>query len=146
MKFLFERKPQSLSTERETSKKVFLISGLMKQVLNSQNKSTIMTDFMNTYLQTNRASVDYYPVSHQDQKLVVIKTASVNDMKCQRSLIVCQCQICITHHRPGETFCTCGRMLQGITEEDKKQAEQRIKNRFTMYVPGNHNSELKSTP
>ena len=60
----------------------------MKQVLNSPNKSTMMTDFMNNYSQTNTARVDYYPVSHQDQKLMVIKTASVNDMKCQRSLIV----------------------------------------------------------
>ena len=37
-----------------------------------------------------------------------------------------QCQICLTHQRPGETFCTCGSMSQGTAEEVKKQTEQRI--------------------
>ena len=40
---------------------------------------------------------------------------------------------------------TCGSMLQGITEEIKKQAEQRINSRFIMYVPGVHNVALKNT-
>ena len=32
----------------------------------------------------------------------------------------------VRDQRPGETCCGCGRMLQGITEEVNKQAEQRI--------------------
>ena len=35
-------------------------------------------------------------------------------------------------------------MLQGITEQAKKQAQQRINSRFVKYVPVMHNLELKS--
>ena len=43
--------------------------------------------------------------------------------------------MCFKYQRPGETCRTCGRILDGITEEVKKQAEQRINSRFIMYVP-----------
>ena len=39
---------------------------------------------------------------------------------------------------------TWGSMLQVITEEVKKLAEQRINSRFIMYVPGVHNLALKN--
>ena len=45
----------------------------------------------------------------------------------------------------GETCCTCGRVLQGITQKVKKQAEQRINSRFIMYVLVIHNLALKNT-
>ena len=35
-------------------------------------------------------------------------------------------------------------MLQGTTDEVKKQAEPRINSRFTMYVPGIHNLAVKN--
>ena len=47
-----------------------------------------------------------------------------------------QCPKCLRYSRPGETCCICGRMLQGITDEAKKQAEQRISSRYIMYVLG----------
>ena len=47
-----------------------------------------------------------------------------------------QCRRCPRNSRPGETLCGCGRVLQGITEEVRKQAEQRISSRLIMYVPG----------
>ena len=42
------------------------------------------------------------------------------------------CLRCLRYWRPGETFCGCGRVVQGITEEVKKQGEQRISSRFTV--------------
>ena len=35
-------------------------------------------------------------------------------------------------------------MLQGITDEVKKQAEKRINSQYTMYVPGIHDLALKN--
>ena len=45
---------------------------------------------------------------------------------------------CFKYRRPGETFCSCGSILQGITAEVTKQARQRINDRFIMCVPGVH--------
>ena len=44
----------------------------------------------------------------------------------------------------SKTFGTSGSILQGISEEVKKQAEQRINSRFIMYVSGVHNKALKN--
>ena len=55
-----------------------------------------------------------------------------------------QCRMCFAHQRQGETCCIGGIILQGITEEVKKQAEQRINCRFIMYVPGIHKLALKN--
>ena len=54
-----------------------------------------------------------------------------------------QCHTCFKYQRPGDTFCICGSVLQGITAEVKKQAEQRIIGRFVVYVPGVHKLALK---
>ena len=54
-------------------------------------------------------------------------------------------KICFKYQRQGETFCSCGSIPQGITEEVKKQAEQRINSRLIMYVPGIHTLALNNT-
>ena len=69
------------------------------------------------------------------------KMTNWNDMKFERSRIVCNAKK-RRYSRPGETFCCCGRMLQGITDEVKKQAEQRI-SRYIMWVSGIHDLVLK---
>ena len=43
---------------------------------------------------------------------------------------------CPSYSRAGDTYCGCGRMVQGITDEVGNQTEQRIGSRFIMYVPG----------
>ena len=55
-----------------------------------------------------------------------------------------QCHTCFKDRRPGEIFCTCGSILEGITAEVKKRAEQRISSRFIIYVPGIHRLSLKN--
>ena len=60
------------------------------------------------------------------------KTATWNDMKFQRSRIVCNAQMLKDTRDPAK------HVTQGITEEVKKQAEQRISGRFIMCVPGVH--------
>ena len=54
-----------------------------------------------------------------------------------------QCLTCFKYQRPGETFCTSGSILQGITAKVKKQAKQRTNSRFIMYVLGVHKLALK---
>ena len=54
-------------------------------------------------------------------------------MKSQRSKIVLYANV-LSNRRPGVTCCGSGRMLQGITEKVKKQAEQRMSSRFIVYV------------
>ena len=44
----------------------FLMSSLMKQVLNSSHKSTIITDWINKDSQKNAEQIEYYPLSHKD--------------------------------------------------------------------------------
>ena len=48
--------------EREAN--IFLISSLMKQVLKSSNKSTMINGLINSHSQ-NAETVDYFPVSHR---------------------------------------------------------------------------------
>ena len=45
------------------------------------------------------------------------------------------CRECLRHSRPSESYDSCGRMLQGITDEVWKEAKQRISSRLIMYVP-----------
>ena len=52
---------------------------------------------------------------------------------------------CFRYHRPAETCCGYGRLLQCITEKVKKQAEQRISSRYIMYVLSIHDLALQNT-
>ena len=64
----------------------------MKQVLKSPNKSTMIDDLIKNYSKTHARRVDYYPVPHRDPEFMLNKTASWNDMKSQRSRIVCNAE------------------------------------------------------
>ena len=79
-------------------------------------------------------------------KLMLRKTATWNEDEVFKIEDRVQCQMCFKYHRPSETFCTCGSIPQGITEEVKKQAEQGINSRFMMYVPGVHNVASNYVP
>ena len=80
--------------------------------------------------------------SFMTQRLMLRRTATWNDMWFLRSRIVCNAE----NSTPGETFCGCGRMLQGLTNEVQNQAEQRVSSRFIMHVPVIHGLALKNTP
>ena len=54
-----------------------------------------------------------------------------------------RCRKCWIYQRLGLTFCGQGRMLTDITEEVKKQTEQRISSRYIMYVPDIHDSHRR---
>ena len=73
------------------------------------------------------------------------QTATGNDMNFQRSRIVFDASKCLRYQRPGETCCNCVRMLQGLTVQVKKRAEQRSSSRFIMCVFGIHDSAFKKT-
>ena len=50
----------------------------------------------------------------------------------------------VNYSRPSETFCSCGSILKGMTEEVKKEAGQRINSRIIMYVFVLQNIALKN--
>ena len=58
--------PEEPHTLNERQAKVFLKSSLMKQVLKSPNKSTMINDLMMNYLQKDTEKVDYYLVPQRD--------------------------------------------------------------------------------
>ena len=93
-----------------------------------------MQNELNTYLSHTRI-----------QKLMLKKTATWNDMKFQRSRIVCNAECASDTKDQRDFFCGCGRMLQDITEEVKKQEEQRTSSRFIMYVLGIHDLAQEQT-
>ena len=68
---------------------------------------------------------------------IVWNAQHASHIKDQAAHVVLVCQRCQRCQRLGETLFGCGYMLQGITEEVKKQAEQRISSRFIMYGRGN---------
>ena len=120
---------KSFSTLSEKEAITFLISSLTKGVMNSPNKSTMTTDVINNYSQEKQKESMTIMHHIKIQKLMLNKMATWSDMIEDRV----QCQICLGYHRPGEACSICGHMLQRITEEVKKQAEQRIRSRFIMY-------------
>ena len=90
--------------------------------------------------------VDYYPVSHQDSETHAGQNGNLERHEVSKIEDRVQCQICLRYQRPGETYCGCGRMLLGITDEVKTQAEQRLSSRYIMYVPDIYDLVLKSYP
>ena len=104
--------PEEPSLLNERQAKVLPICSSMKKVLRSPNKSTMFNNLIKNY----------------SQRQEVLK---VEDRV--------RCQPCFKYQRQSETLCTCGSSRQGITEEVKKQTDQRINGRFIMYVPSVHN-------
>ena len=89
--------------------------------------------------------VDYYLVSDEHSEIHVEPNENLERHDVSKIEDRVQCQICLRYQRTGETFCTCGRMAQGLTEEAKKQAEQRISSPFIMYVLCIHDLASKKT-
>ena len=85
----------------------------MTQVLKSSHKSTTINDLIKKFSQNEEENVDYSE-NHapQNGKLGRDEIPKIQDRV--------QCRTCFKYQRPGETLGTCGRMLQGITEEVKK--------------------------
>ena len=79
-------KIQRLVNEREA--KAFIISTLTKQVLNSPNKSTMITDLVKNYAQEKKKESVIILYHTKIQKFMQNNTATWNDMKSQRSKIV----------------------------------------------------------
>ena len=121
-------------SEREKQKSFCLISSLMKQVLKSPNQSTMINDLINNYSQENTEMVDYCTVPYEDSENHAPQNGHSERHEFFKDRVLCQ--ICFKYQRPGETFCTCGSILRGITEEVKKQAEQRINSQFIMVRSG----------
>ena len=116
---------------------VFLISNLMKQVLKSPNKSNMINDLIKN-LQRKMQQESITILYHIEiQKLMLFKTVAWNDMKFSRSKIVFSATCASKIKDQSRQFV--------LTEEVKKQAEQRINSRFTMYVLWAHKLALKNT-
>ena len=78
------------------------------------------------------AHVENDPVSHNGSEIHAEENGNLERREVSKIEDRVQCQMCLRHSRPGETFCTSRSLQQGITEEVKKQAEQRTKSRFIM--------------
>ena len=115
----------------------------MKQVLKSPNKSTVINDSIKNHSHTEECrKTSITSLAHIEiRKSKLNQTVTWNDMKIEDRV---RCPRCFKHHTPGETWCTCGSMLQGIAEKIKKEAEQRINSRVIMYAFETHNLALKN--
>ena len=95
-----------------------------------------MDDFIKNHSQKNAEKVDYYTVPQRDAENHALQNGNLERHEVLKIEDRVQCHTGFRYQRPGETFRTCRSILQGITAEVKKQAEQRINSRFIMYVPG----------
>ena len=75
-------------TEDEKAEKPFLIPG-RQQVLNCPNKSMLIAELRKNHAQKRTEHVEYDRVSHDDSEIHAEQTATWNDVKFQRSRIVC---------------------------------------------------------
>ena len=105
----------------------------------------LIADLIKNYAQKKTQNVEHYPVSFTDSESHAEQNGNLERHEVSKIEDRVQCRRCLRYQRPGETFCGCGRMLQGITDEVKKQAEQRSSSRYIMYVPGIHDIALKNT-
>ena len=119
-------RPEIPCTVDEKAEKAFRISSLTKQVLSAPHKSMLIANFIKNHAMQATGSVEYYPMSLGNlERPEVLK---IEDCVQRRK--------CLEFSKPGETYCGCGRVLQGTGDKVRKQAEQRISSRFTIYVPG----------
>ena len=96
------------------------------------------------HAQKNTEKVAYDPVSHGDSEIHALHNANLEPHDVFQNVEDrVLCPDCFKCQRPGETFWTCGSILQDITEEVKRQAEQRNNSRLIMYVPRLHSLALK---
>ena len=86
-----------------------------------------------------------YFVSHRESEIHALQNGNLERCEVLKIADRVQYQMCFTYQRPREPCCTCGSLLQGITEGIKKQAGQRINSRLFIYVPGIHMLALKNT-
>ena len=85
----------------------FHISCLTKQVLNHQDKSTMIADLIKNYaLEKTQKKVVYNPVSHQDSANHAEQDGNLKRHEVSKIEDRVQCQKCLRYQRPGETFCT----------------------------------------
>ena len=108
----------------------------MKQLLKSPNKFDEDSRFGLSLFTEGCRNSRIQPASHQDSETHAEQYCNLEQHEASKIEARVRCQICSRHQRPGETCCTRGRMLQGITEKVKNQAEQRISSQFITYVPG----------
>ena len=123
---------------RRKSGNTFLTSRLTRQLLNSPNTSMLIADVTKNCAQKKAEHVEYYPVTYNDSENHAEEKCNLERHAVSLIEDRVQCPKCLRYWRPGETFCGCGLLLQGITDELKKQAEQRINSRYIMYVPDIH--------
>ena len=105
----------------------------------------MINDLIKNCSQNNAESVDYFRVSRRGSETHALQNGNLERLEVFKIEDRVQCQVCFKYQRPGATFCTCGSMLQGISEEVTKQAEQRINSRFIKYVRGILKLALKIT-
>ena len=89
-------------------------------------------------------NVECYLVSYYGPEIHAEQSGNLERREVSKIEDRVPCQRC-PRKGPGETFCGCGSLLQGITKKVDKQTEQRISSRYIMYVPGIHDLELKQT-
>ena len=80
--------PEGPYTLNDKEAKLFLISSLMKQVLESPNKSTMINDWIENFSQTSAEQVDYFPASYRDSETHGLHCSILGRdevSKCQRS-------------------------------------------------------------
>ena len=78
------------------------------------------------HAQNRTEHVEYDFVSHNDSEIHAKRNGNLERREVSKIKDRVKSQRCSGYQRPSETFCGCGRILQSITAELMKQAEQRI--------------------
>ena len=138
--------PDVPHTEDVKGEKSRHIPCLTKQVFNSPNEPMLVADLIKNYSRKQTEHVEYYPVSHDDSETHAEQNGNLERLEVSKIEDRVQRQTCLDIPETKRNIsCGCGRMLHGITEKVKKQAEQRNSSRYMMYVPGTDDSVLKKT-
>ena len=96
----------------------------------------LIADLIKNHAYQKTGNVEYHPVSLDGSEIHAARNGNLERHEVFKIVDRVQCRNWLRHSRPRETYCGCGRMLQGITDEVWKQAEQRISSRFIVYALG----------
>ena len=86
----------------------------------------LVADLLKNYAHKKKKHVDHYPVSRYDSEIHAEQSGNLERHEVSTIDDRVRCRRCPRYQGPSQSVCDSGRMLQGITEEVKKQAEERI--------------------
>ena len=134
--------PEVPCTKDKKAEQPFVISSSTRPIQNSPNKSMLIAYLMKNYAQKHQRQSNTILCQSMIQNFMLYKTAIWNDMRFQRSRIVCNAKDTRDQAKHLVFVVVCCRASP--KRPKKKQAEQRISSRYIMYVLSIHDSALKN--